>query len=265
VHSRLPLLLLILCSGTLAAPQKAVTPQKQNRSIWRTWQDEKKLIVVTTPDWNAIEGTLTRYERRGMAWIKLGKPIPVVVGRAGMAWDPALTRQSPGRYPGPIKHEGDGRSPAGIFKLNAGTFGFADKLPGSRLYIALTPAIECVDDPNSRYYASIVDRTTIDRVDWKSSEKMSSIPQYRWGIVVNYNTDPPVRGDGSCIFLHQWSGPTSGTVGCTAMSPRNIEDLVHWVSGEVGAVLVELPRPEYQHLRVHWQLPVLEPSSKNPR
>ena len=263
MHSRLLSLLVILCLATVAAPQKAATPQKENKGIWRTWQNQRKLIVVTTPDWNATQGTLSRYERRGIAWIKVGEPIPVVVGRAGMAWDPALIRQSPGRYLGPIKHEGDSRSPAGIFPLNAGTFGFASTLPGSRLYTALTPAIECVDDPDSHYYARMVDRTTVDRVDWKSSEKMSSIPQYRWGIVVNYNTGPPVPGDGSCIFLHQWSGPTGGTAGCTAMSPHNIEDLVHWVNGEVGEVLVQLPRPEYQHLRAHWQLPVLEPALKN--
>ncbi len=175
-----------------------------------------------------------------------------------MAWDPALTRQSPGRYPGVIKHEGDGRSPAGIFQLKDGTFGFAE-LPGSRRYTLLTPTVECVDDPNSRYYARIVDRAKVEHVDWKSSEKMSSIPQYRWGVVVNYNTDQPVRGDGSCIFLHQWSGPASGTAGCTAMSPQDIEDLVHWVDGEAPAVLVQLPLSEYHHLRVHWQLPTLEP------
>src|SRR5690348_13994507 len=119
--------------------------QNEDQSIWRTWQDEKKLIVVTTPDWNAVEGTLIRYERRGHEWIKVSEPIPVVVGRAGMAWDPALTRENPDRYPGPVKHEGDGRSPSGVFALKDGTFGFARELSGSRRYTPLTPTIECVD------------------------------------------------------------------------------------------------------------------------
>jgi D-alanyl-D-alanine dipeptidase len=273
VHTRtlLPFLILWLASAaaqrsaavpeTSAAPQNAAAPQDNAKSIWRTWDVEKKLIVVTTPDWDAVQGTLTRYERRDREWIKVSEPIPVVVGHVGMAWDPALTRQSPGRYPGPIKHEGDGRSPAGAFQLKGGTFGFANQLPGSRMYMPLTPTIECVDDPNSRYYGSIVDRAKVDQVDWKSSEKMSTIPQYRWGVVVNYNTDQPVRGDGSCIFLHQWSGPANGTAGCTAMSPQDIEDLVHWANGEVRAVLVQLPRPEYERLRAHWQLPALDTTS----
>jgi L,D-peptidoglycan transpeptidase YkuD (ErfK/YbiS/YcfS/YnhG family) len=276
VYTRLLLLSLILCRPSAPAPQDAATPQNaaapqaaaapqsKDKSIWRIWEGEKKMIVVTTPDWDAVEGTLTRYERRDREWIKVSEPIPVVVGHAGMAWDPALTRQSPGRYPGRIKHEGDGRSPAGAFQLKAGTFGFADQLPGSRMYTPLTPTVECVDDPDSRYYGRLVDRAKVDQVDWKSSEKMSTIPQYRWGVVVNYNTDQPVRGDGSCIFLHQWSGPAGGTAGCTAMSPQDIEDLVHWVSGEERAVLVQLPRPEYQRLRIHWQLPTLDtPSLSN--
>jgi D-alanyl-D-alanine dipeptidase len=112
-----------------------------------------------------------------------------------------------------------------------------------------------VDDPDSRYYGKIVDRERVDRVDWKSSEKMSSIPQYRWGVVVNYNMDQPVRGDGSCIFLHQWSGPAKGTAGCTAMSANNIEQIVRWVNGDVRAVLVQLPEAEYRRLRIAWQLP----------
>ena len=227
----------------------------QDGSVWHSWQGEKKLIVVTTPNWDSVQGTLIRYERPDRSWMQVGEPVPIVVGHAGLAWDPALTRENPGRYPGPTKHEGDGRSPAGIFQLKRGTFGFAPALPGSSLYLHLTPAIECVDDPDSRYYGKIVDREQVEQVDWKSSEKMSSIPQYRWGVVVNYNMDKPVRGDGSCVFLHQWSGPGNGTAGCTAMSSENIEEIVHWVKDDERAVLVQLPQREYRRLRIHWQLP----------
>lgn len=240
----------------------------QNDPLARSWEGEKKLIVVTTPDWNAVRGTLTRYERKkqvtgnglhgtGTAsdWQQIGEAIPIVVGRSGLAWDPGLARGHSDLYSGPIKREGDGRSPAGVFELKRGTFGFASSLPGSRMYIPLTPTIECVDDPASRYYAQIVDRAEIDHMDWNSSEKMRSVPGYRWGVVVNYNMDHPVRGDGSCIFLHQWSGPTIGTAGCTAMPADNIETVVRWVDGVDRAVLVQLPKAEYQRLRSHRQLP----------
>jgi D-alanyl-D-alanine dipeptidase len=242
------LLLLLLILGLQAAAS-------QNGEIWRGWEGAKKLIVVTTPDWNSVQGTLKRYERSGGQWQPVGESVPVVVGRSGLGWDPALAREHPERYSGPVKREGDGRSPAGVLQLKRGTFGFAPEVPGSLFYMQLTPTIECVDDPDSHYYAQIVDRTRVDQVDWKSSEKMSSIPQYRWGVVVNYNMDHSVRGDGSCVFLHQWTGPSSGTAGCTAMAAKNIEDLVSWVDGKVRAVLVQLPEPEYHRLRQHWQLP----------
>ena len=73
------------------------------------------------------------------------------------------------------------------------------------------------------------------------------------GVVVNYNIDEPIAGDGSCVFLHQWTGPASATAGCTATSPQNIEDLVPWVNGDGRAVLVQLPEIEYQRLRVFEQ------------
>ena len=232
----------------------------------------RKLIVVTTSEWGGLQGTLARYERRvtenGISgteksktktiteeWQRVGKPVPVVVGRNGLAWDPALARGHADLYLGPVKREGDGRSPAGIFPLDRGVFGFEPSLEGSRRYMQLIPTIECVDDPASQHYAQIVDRARVDQVDWRSSEKMRSVPGYRWGVVVNYNMDNPVRGDGSCIFLHQWSGPDSGTAGCTAMAADDIEVVLQWLKDEDDALMVQLPKSEYERLRGSWGLP----------
>jgi len=232
---------------TAAAQSPAVVAQ----SIPSTTQ---KLIVVTTPDWDAVQGVLTRYELQNGNWQQIGDAIPVVVGRNGLAWAPRLARGYSGVYPGPIKHEGDGRSPAGLFQVK-NAFGFEPLLAGADAYLPLTSSTECVDDTSSRHYAQIVDRQKIDVVDWKSSEKMREIPGYRWGAVVSYNMERTIKGDGSCIFLHQWSGPSSGTAGCTAMAAGDIEALVSWLSGEHDAALVQLPKTEYQRLRKAWQLP----------
>src|SRR5262249_5107982 len=133
----------------------------------------------------------------------------------GMAWDPKIISGQKPMFAGPVKHEGDGRAPAGIFRLTS-TFGFGDPVFASRGYIPLTPTIECVDDPGSRFYGQIVDRSSVKEVDWKSSEKMRAVDLYRLGMVVSYNTERPVPGEGSCIFLHIWQGPGQGTAGCTA-------------------------------------------------
>jgi D-alanyl-D-alanine dipeptidase len=222
--------------------------------LTRMLSTARKLVVVTTDDWNDVKGALTRYERQNGKWRRVGEAIPVVVGKNGLAWDPRLVRTDSGVYPGPVKHEGDGRSPAGIFQLK-NIFGFDAALSGSNAYLSLTSTTECVDDPASRYYARVVDRQKVGVVDWRSSEKMRDVPGYRWGVIVSYNMEGTVKGDGSCIFLHQWSGPASGTAGCTALAAADIEALVQWLSGEEAAVLVQVPNSEYQREKKKWQLP----------
>src|SRR5436189_96892 len=51
-------------------------------------QHAKQIIVVTTPGWNAVDGTLTSYSRRPKGWARVTDPIPIVVGKNGLAWDP---------------------------------------------------------------------------------------------------------------------------------------------------------------------------------
>jgi len=213
-----------------------------------------KAIVVTTADWNKVNGTALRYVRRGNTWKSVGEPVPVVVGKNGMAWDPKIVAERQTMFPGPVKREGDGRAPAGIFKLTS-TFGFGDHSSGLREYIPLTPMIECVDDPNSRHYAQIVDRTAVKDVDWKSSEKMSTVNLYRLGMVVSYNMEQSAPGNGSCIFLHIWQGPGQGTAGCTATTSQNIEEIVRWIGEKDRAVLIQLPEGEYKRLKSPWRLP----------
>ncbi len=75
---------------------------------------------------------------------------------------------------------------------------------------------------------------------------------YRKGVVVAHNQPAVARG-GSCIFLHQWSGPQSTTSGCTAMAPTPLDALVAWL--RPGAVLVQLPEAAHRRLRRAWRLP----------
>jgi zinc D-Ala-D-Ala dipeptidase len=219
-------------------------------------QHARRLIVVTTSDWNTVDGKLTRYSRFGDKWKQVGEPIPVVVGKNGLAWDPKLTSAHSEQFPGPVKHEGDGRAPAGVFKLSE-SFGFddADAL-GVQNYLQLTPTTECVDDPKSKHYAQIVDRSSTKDVDWNSSEKMRTVDLYRLGVIVSYNMSQTVRDSGSCIFLHIWRGPGEGTAGCTAMPEENIKQLIRWLNSKArDAVLIQLPQPEYQRLKTEWNLP----------
>jgi L,D-peptidoglycan transpeptidase YkuD (ErfK/YbiS/YcfS/YnhG family) len=228
-----------------------------------------QMIVVTTSDWSAVEGRLRRYDRATVheKWRPVGDPISIVVGKSGLAWgigvavtDDAQLRSASD----PVKREGDGRAPAGIFALGT-AFGYApEPIQGLKMpYLNLTPSIECVDDPGSKYYNRLVDRSVV-APDWNSSEHMRNAGEsYRWGIVVDHNgtvtgeTHAPQPNGGSCIFLHIWHSHDQGTAGCTAMSQTELENLLTWLDPARKPLLVQLPEPAYEGLIDRWMLPKL--------
>jgi L,D-peptidoglycan transpeptidase YkuD (ErfK/YbiS/YcfS/YnhG family) len=226
-----------------------------------------QVLLVTTPDWNAVEGQLRRYERVSAHenWLPVGDPISIVVGRSGLAWGIGLITTDDVRSASdPVKMEGDGKSPAGVFALGT-AFGYASAPPtGLKLpYLGLTPSIECVDDPGSKHYNRIVDRSAI-APDWNSSEHMRDAGEsYRWGVVVDHNatvaadSNLPEPGRGSCVFLHIWHSHDQGTAGCTAMSQTALESLLAWLDPARKPVLVQLPEATYERLTDRWMLPKL--------
>jgi D-alanyl-D-alanine dipeptidase len=206
---------------------------------------------------------LRRFARSdtGAEWHPEGTAVPIVIGRTGLAWGVGFDELAAAEAgtSGPRKREGDGRSPAGIFEVES-AFGFppADSMGWVRLpYLGLTPTSDCVDDTASAHYNSVIDRSDVARVDWQSAEHMRQIPQYRLGAIIGYNTSPAVRGRGSCIFFHIWSGPGSTTAGCTALDERNLTELVGWLDTRARPVVVQLPASVYLRLSGDWGLPAL--------
>lgn len=222
-----------------------------------TFKESEQIVLVTTPDWNSVSGRLSLFETSTQGWKQVGS-WPIVVGRNGLAWGKGMHPPESGD---PQKREGDGKSPAGIFKLSS-AFGSEPsirvkdiKLP----YLPLSAVIECVDDANSQYYNAIVNREEVTKPDWNSSEKMLAIgEQYRLGVVVDHNFQPRAPGHGSCIFLHIWKGETSGTAGCTAMDAKHMERIVRWLDPVKKPLLVQLPVSEYERLQQRWKLPAMK-------
>ncbi len=220
-------------------------------------EKSRQLVLVTTENWDAVPGSLQRFERKDSneSWRKIGSPVAIVVGRSGLAWGRGL---HPTNSTGPQKVEGDGKSPAGIFTLSS-AFGFAPvkKMKSLKLpYLHVTDMLECVDDVKSLRYNSIVDRSHIINPDWNSSEKMREYTeQYHLGVVVDHNTLPRIASKGSCIFIHIWKGDGSGTSGCTAMEKSEMKELVQWLDASAKPVFVQLPEEEYLRLKTEWALP----------
>jgi D-alanyl-D-alanine dipeptidase len=226
-----------------------------------TPQPPRQMILVVTKDWQAVGGRLQRFELNSNLWQAVGPSIQIVVGRNGMGWGAGV---HPMPEPGPQKKEGDRKSPAGAFQLPA-TFGYAplEKMGALKMpYTQCTGTLECVDDPKSASYNRVLERSSVPKPDWASSEKMRmSNGQYRLGVVIEHNTSPPVPGGGSCVFMHIWLGPEHGTTGCTAMSESDIETVLAWLDAQAHPILVQLPQPEYARLREAWHLPEMPPSA----
>ena len=217
----------------------------------------RQCLVVITESWSATSGQMFLLERSpASSWQPQGSPIPVQVGKSGLAWGRGLT--STESLPGPVKKEGDEKAPAGVFRLGS-AFGHASEIETRSTkmpYLALSEKNVAVDDSRSRYYNQIVDKSAIERPDWRSAEEMFGVNVYKWGIVVEHNI-PPEAGAGSCIFLHVWESPTTPTSGCTAMGEQDVVKLLRWLDPARGPLLVQLPRGIYNDLRVKWNLPDL--------
>ncbi len=221
----------------------------------------RQLLVVTTDSWTDHLGVLRRFRREGEkdAWQAVGNPFQVELGRSGLGWGRGI--HGGALDEGPVKREGDGRSPAGAFTLTE-AFGYAPATQAGFVklrYLQVTPGMICVDDPRSRSYGLIVDGGKAASRDWTSFERMSRPDDlYLWGIVVDHNRPNPVPGLGSCIFLHIWDGRKRGTSGCTAMPADRILELLTWLNAVKDPVLVQLPKAEYILLQEKWGLPPLK-------
>ena len=116
--------------------------------------NSNQALYVQTSSITEIHGTMSLYERRNShkAW-KLLYSFPVTVGRSGLAKDPQNTVSFPDGIP--VKHEGDGKSPAGIFSLGA-VFSYHDLKNLHMPSVQVDTNYLCVDDENSAYYNTLI-------------------------------------------------------------------------------------------------------------
>src|ERR1700730_10811088 len=244
---RLFSLLLLACSWPIATGRTAASELDRSRQC----------VVVLTDNWASPTGVMHSFERGETTASRKerGHGIAVVVGRNGLGQGRGLIRLD---FDGaPDKREGDDRAPAGIFRLSS-AFGYATahsaawiKLP----YLALSKQVEGIDDPNSRYYNKLVDRSKVAKIDWRSSEEMRRDDVlYKWGVVVEHNP-AAIPGAGSCIFLHIWKSSSAPTAGCTAMAESDLITLIRWLNPARRPILVQLPRAAYRSVRAKYGLP----------
>jgi L,D-peptidoglycan transpeptidase YkuD (ErfK/YbiS/YcfS/YnhG family) len=217
--------------------------------------ESRQLVLAVSEGWDAPAAVVRRYERAGPAapWTPVGPGVTASLGRSGLGWGRGLHARE--GLAGPVKREGDGRAPAGVFELSAAT-GYAAAPPGTKLpYTVATSTLRCVDDPASAHYNRLVDEARVAK-DWSSAEEMRRADDlYRLVVWVGHNDAPPQAGDGSCIFLHLRRAPDATTAGCTAFDEGAMEAILAWLDPLARPVLVQLPRDAYRALAEAWRLP----------
>ncbi len=216
-----------------------------------------QLIIVLTPSMPSVDGMLWRFEKSGSEWSAVSAPVPVVVGRNGLAWGRGVDEAIPAGKP--AKKEGDGCSPAGVFTLcYAIGLDPQNKLPDLKIpYQMLTDDKWFIDDPNSIYYNELVNIDTLARPDWQSGVQLAKYrTQFRVGIYVGHNLDKK-PGAGSGIFLHVWKSPDRGTAGCTAMQEKKLWEILHWIDSRKSPLLIQMPVQEYRRVEQQGKVPQL--------
>ncbi|WP_457748897.1 L,D-transpeptidase family protein [Sulfurimonas sp.] len=192
----------------------------------------QQIVLVVADNMNSSQAKLECYEGEK----KVFHTMQVNLGKNGLGWGVKSSDFSK-NLSDARKYEGDKKAPAGIFRLSA-IFGYASKSDYNMPYLYTEKNLICVDDTHSNFYNQII----MAQGNEKSFEYMKRKDvQYKIGIVVDYNKKA-IRGRGSCIFMHIQRAPNKATVGCTSMSEKNLQKIVHWLNKKKNPVLVQIPK-----------------------
>ena len=172
----------------------------------------EQLIFAINKEASSFSVLIHPLEKQGGAWKRAFPAFRATIGENGFA-------------PFDRKKEGDGKSPTGVFALGT-AFGYGPSVATGMPYRQATDNDFWVDDPASEDY----NRWVSGRPKAASMEKMKREDDlYKYGIVIEYNTSPIVRGKGSAIFLHLWRDQAKGTAGCVAMPEDKVLKLLDWL------------------------------------
>jgi L,D-peptidoglycan transpeptidase YkuD (ErfK/YbiS/YcfS/YnhG family) len=173
--------------------------------------ESKQLIFATNRDSSSFRVTIHALERSNGVWHLVFPTFAGSIGEKGFA---AIDS----------KREGDGKSPSGIFPLGI-AFGYDPSVVTRMPYREATEDDFWVDDVNSEDYNKWV-KGKPNAASWEKMKRDDD--QYKYGVVIEYNMHPIVKGKGSAIFLHVWKGGES-TLGCVAMSEEMILKILAWL------------------------------------
>jgi len=193
--------------------------------------ESKQLIFATNRDSSSFHVTIHALERNNGVWHLAFPTFTGSIGEMGFA---AIDRKS----------EGDGKSPSGIFPLGI-AFGYAPSAVTKMPYRQATDDDCWVDDVNSEDYNKWV-KGKPNAASWEKMKREDD--QYKYGVVIEYNMHPIVKGKGSAIFLHVWKTGES-TVGCVSMPEEMVLKILGWLDPAKKPLIIMGTESELRAMR----------------
>jgi len=172
-----------------------------------------QVLLVIGKESSGFTALLYALEKRGGSWRIVFPPLPALIGRNGFA--------PPGE-----KKEGDVRTPSGVFALKR-AFGYAAEIDTRLSYRQAGDDDIWVDDSNSPDYNRWARKGETSATSFEQMKLKDD--RYKYGIVIEYNTDPVVKGAGSAIFFHVRRGEHLPTLGCVALAENDILQVLGWL------------------------------------
>jgi L,D-peptidoglycan transpeptidase YkuD (ErfK/YbiS/YcfS/YnhG family) len=180
-----------------------------------------QLLVVYNNDASSYAAFLVVLEKKDALWVVKQEPVKAGIGKNGFA----LPRE---------KREGDGKSPTGIFRLGK-LFSYEKQLNTLMENQQTTAEDKWIDDPKSDQYNTYVKGAT----DAKSYENLLlKNDAYKYCTVIEYNTNPIVKGKGSAIFFHLGVKEPYFTAGCVAIDENNMKSIVSWLDPKQNPTII---------------------------
>jgi len=191
------------------AIENALLIVEQNKSIL---ENCKQLLVVYNEQPESYGAVLVVLEKKADNWVAKFDPVDIGIGKNGFAL--------------PLdKLEGDGKSPTGLFRLGK-LFTYEKNVTTLLETQQTTKEDKWIDDPNSPDYNRHIRGTT----EAKSYENLLlESDAYKYCMVIEYNTNPIIKGKGSAIFFHLTTKAPYFTAGCVAVNEDYMKQIVNWL------------------------------------
>lgn len=176
-------------------------------------KDAEQILLVSGFSSDSLHhGNLLAIEIKKNKTVRVFDTIKVSLGRSGI-------------IASALKKEGDGATPAGFYRLGQ-LFTYASTIDTRLPFIPVTRDDKWIDDSTSPDYNKYVRGAT----QAKSYENLllASI-DYKYCMVIEYNTRPVVKGKGSAIFFHITSDHYPPTAGCVAVKEQDMLRILSWL------------------------------------